>query len=391
MAKMTATESAQRVIDRALQMFGGRGVERGETVERLYREIRSLRIYEGATEVQKLIIGREVLALNHRILQPAEWARAKGYANGIVGARNAGVHRRPDRLGRAAEIRRMRASRRRCAPRWPTWCACWRKPAGGPSTSFASLGIVTSRQEYLDELPEIGAAYRAVMGRHFPAMSVVEVSALMEARGEGRDRGDRRVARDRLADAHEEACMSMWRPPRAHTPRCRSRAAGRARRGGRARSRLFQPIRVGAIALQAAHLGSRHGPWRATEDGFVTPNVLAWYERFARGRPGAIVVEATGIRDVASGPLLRIGDDRFIAGLAPLVETVRRASGGETRLFIQLIDFLSMRRRPDPQKFFERFLAITAEHRRALDMPEAADGEIRARLAGLEASELEPC
>jgi acyl-CoA dehydrogenase len=61
MAKMTATESAQQVIDRALQMFGGRGVERGETVEQLYREIRSLRIYEGATEVQKLIIGREVL------------------------------------------------------------------------------------------------------------------------------------------------------------------------------------------------------------------------------------------------------------------------------------------------------------------------------------------
>ena len=61
MAKMTATESAQAVIDRALQMFGGRGVERGAVVERLYREIRSLRIYEGATEVQKLIIGREVL------------------------------------------------------------------------------------------------------------------------------------------------------------------------------------------------------------------------------------------------------------------------------------------------------------------------------------------
>jgi acyl-CoA dehydrogenase len=61
MAKMAATESAQSVIDRALQMFGGRGVERGEIVERLYREIRSLRIYEGATEVQKLIIGREVL------------------------------------------------------------------------------------------------------------------------------------------------------------------------------------------------------------------------------------------------------------------------------------------------------------------------------------------
>lgn len=61
MAKMTATENAQRVIDKAVQMFGGRGVSRGETVERLYREIRALRIYEGATEVQKLIIGRELL------------------------------------------------------------------------------------------------------------------------------------------------------------------------------------------------------------------------------------------------------------------------------------------------------------------------------------------
>jgi acyl-CoA dehydrogenase len=61
MAKMAATESAQRVIDRAVQMFGGRGVKRGEIVERLYREIRALRIYEGATEVQKLIVARELL------------------------------------------------------------------------------------------------------------------------------------------------------------------------------------------------------------------------------------------------------------------------------------------------------------------------------------------
>jgi acyl-CoA dehydrogenase len=61
MAKMTATESAQRVIDRALQMHGGLGVRTGSVVERLYREIRALRIYEGATEVQQLIIGRAVL------------------------------------------------------------------------------------------------------------------------------------------------------------------------------------------------------------------------------------------------------------------------------------------------------------------------------------------
>jgi acyl-CoA dehydrogenase len=61
MAKFAATETAQRVVDRALQMFGARGVSKGEIVESLYREVRALRIYEGATEVQKLIIARELL------------------------------------------------------------------------------------------------------------------------------------------------------------------------------------------------------------------------------------------------------------------------------------------------------------------------------------------
>ncbi len=61
MAKMTATEHAQRIIDAAVQLQGGQGVQRGNVVESLYREIRALRIYEGATEVQKLIIGRDVL------------------------------------------------------------------------------------------------------------------------------------------------------------------------------------------------------------------------------------------------------------------------------------------------------------------------------------------
>jgi acyl-CoA dehydrogenase len=61
MAKLAATESAQQVIDAAVQMHGGLGITRGQAVERLYREIRALRIYEGATEVQQLIIGREAL------------------------------------------------------------------------------------------------------------------------------------------------------------------------------------------------------------------------------------------------------------------------------------------------------------------------------------------
>jgi len=61
MAKLAATEGAQQVIDAAVQLFGGLGVVSGHPVERLYREIRALRIYEGATEVQQLIIGRELL------------------------------------------------------------------------------------------------------------------------------------------------------------------------------------------------------------------------------------------------------------------------------------------------------------------------------------------
>ena len=61
MAKLAATENAQRVIDAAVQLWGGMGVVSGQTVERLYREIRALRIYEGASEVQQLIIGRDLL------------------------------------------------------------------------------------------------------------------------------------------------------------------------------------------------------------------------------------------------------------------------------------------------------------------------------------------
>jgi acyl-CoA dehydrogenase len=62
MAKMVATESAQSVIDNAVQIFGGLGVTKGNIVEQLYRDVRALRIYEGATEVQQMIIGRAVLA-----------------------------------------------------------------------------------------------------------------------------------------------------------------------------------------------------------------------------------------------------------------------------------------------------------------------------------------
>src|SRR5919197_1132598 len=129
------------------------------------------------------------------------------------------------------------------------------------------------------------------------------------------------------------------------------------------RSRLFSPIAIGKLEARSRTWVPAMVPWRATEDGFVTQQNLDWYRRFAEGRPGVLVVEATGVRDIPSGPLLRIGDDRFIPGLRKLVNVVKRASGGYTRLFIQIIDFLAIKRRPERETYFRRFLTITARHR----------------------------
>ena len=149
-----------------------------------------------------------------------------------------------------------------------------------------------------------------------------------------------------------------------------------------ARSRLFSPLRSGRLELADRTWVPAMVPWRATDDGLVTKDVLSWYERFAEGQPGAIVVEATGVRDIPSGPLLRIGDDRFVNGLAQLVETVRRASGGRTKLFIQIIDFLAIRRRPAPETFFRRYLQLTDKHRQAVG-GDCSDDEVRERLMRL--------
>jgi 2,4-dienoyl-CoA reductase-like NADH-dependent reductase (Old Yellow Enzyme family) len=131
-------------------------------------------------------------------------------------------------------------------------------------------------------------------------------------------------------------------------------------------SLLFQPINIGALTLTSRTWVPAMVPWRATDDGFVTQDNLDWYGRFAQGQPAALVVEATGIRDIPSGPLLRIGHDRFLPGLKQLVETVCEASQGQTKLFIQIIDFLAVKRRPDPHKYFQRFLEITERHRQRL-------------------------
>src|SRR2546423_12093615 len=156
----------------------------------------------------------------------------------------------------------------------------------------------------------------------------------------------------------------MWHPEpavRHSIPETRWPTAREA-----ARSMLFRPARVGPLPLESRTWVPAMVPWRATEDGFVTKENLDWYGRFAAGQPGAIVVEATGVRDIPSGPLLRIGDDRFIPGLRKLVETVREASEGRTRLFIQIIDFLAVKRRPEPDRYFDRFLKIAWRHRAAI-------------------------
>jgi 2,4-dienoyl-CoA reductase-like NADH-dependent reductase (Old Yellow Enzyme family) len=157
------------------------------------------------------------------------------------------------------------------------------------------------------------------------------------------------------------------------------------------RALLFRPIRVGAsLTLEQRTWVPAMVPWRATESGFVTPEILAWYGRFAQGRPGAIVVEATGIRDIPSGPLLRIGDDRFIDGLASLVSEIKAQSDRHTRVLIQIIDFLALKRRPEPGKFFARFLALGDRHRSRLAellgddaWLEAKEDAVRARIAEL--------
>jgi len=179
----------------------------------------------------------------------------------------------------------------------------------------------------------------------------------------------------------------MWRPP--ERIKWEPQPGEWPDRETAASSRLFGPVDLGPVALEQRTWIPAMVPWRATGDGLVTPEVLEWYGRFARGRPGAIVVEATGIRDIPSGPLLRIGDDRFIDGLRSLVETVREASAGHTRLFIQLIDFLSIRRRPDPERFLREYLKITDAHRKALDAGDWDEDRIRDHLASLDDDDLD--
>jgi enamine deaminase RidA (YjgF/YER057c/UK114 family) len=118
--------------------------------------------------------------VTHKILQPAGWARPKGYANGIAASGTqvfiAG------QIGWDADQKlteQTLAGQVGIALR--NIVRVLEEAGGRPEHLVRLTWFVTSRREYLEEMAAIGAAYRAVLGRHFPAMSVVEVSALIEA------------------------------------------------------------------------------------------------------------------------------------------------------------------------------------------------------------------
>jgi 2,4-dienoyl-CoA reductase-like NADH-dependent reductase (Old Yellow Enzyme family) len=89
--------------------------------------------------------------------------------------------------------------------------------------------------------------------------------------------------------------------------------------------------------------------WRGTEDGFVTPSVREIYLRYVMGGAGMIVLEATGVRDVASGPLLRLSHDRYVPGLRALRDELRRH--GDSLVIPQIIDFLKIATRKPTRDF----------------------------------------
>lgn len=158
-----------------------------------------------------------------------------------------------------------------------------------------------------------------------------------------------------------------------------------------ARSQLFSPVRLGPLELTSRTWVPAMVPWRATESGEVTDAVVEWYGRFADGKPGAIVIEATGIRDVPSGPLLRIGHDRYLPGLRRIVDEVRLRSGGQTKLLVQLIDFLAIKRRPERAKYLERYLALEERHwdgLARLGIAAECEADVRAALVELDDAQL---
>jgi 2,4-dienoyl-CoA reductase-like NADH-dependent reductase (Old Yellow Enzyme family) len=139
----------------------------------------------------------------------------------------------------------------------------------------------------------------------------------------------------------------------------------------RARALVFQPFPIGGGGLELPNRIWLPAmvTWRGTEDGFVTDSVREIYLRYALGGAGMIVLEATGIRDVASGPLLRLSHDRFVPGMRRLREEMRAVS--PSVVVPQIIDFLKIARRKPTREFMEGMVRRGRLPAAALDLSDA--------------------
>ncbi len=148
----------------------------------------------------------------------------------------------------------------------------------------------------------------------------------------------------------------------------------------RAATRLFQPLPIGkgGLVLPNRIWLPAMVTWRATEAGQVTDSVRDIYVRYAQGGAGMIVLEAMGIRDVASGPLLRISDDRFVPGLAQLMQALRAAASAPSLFVPQIIDFLKISTRKPARVFLEGLVRRGELDAALLQLP---DGELDAACA----------
>ena len=122
-----------------------------------------------------------------------------------------------------------------------------------------------------------------------------------------------------------------------------------------AQSLLFEPLPIGrgGLVLPNRLWLPAMVTWRGTEDGFVTDSVREVYRAYAAGGVGMVVLEAMGVRDVASGPLLRIGHERFVPGLRSLVDEIRTAMPFGQLVVPQIIDFLKIATRKSTRAFVE--------------------------------------
>lgn len=141
-----------------------------------------------------------------------------------------------------------------------------------------------------------------------------------------------------------------------------------------AQSLLFAPLRMNQITLANRVWLPAMVTWLSNEEGIVTSDVEQRYLTYARGEPGMIVLEAMGIRDVASGPLLRIGHDRYIPGLRDLVAKMHAIS--PSKVIPQVIDFLKIARR-NPQSYRAHLQKRGGAFARATEL---SDAELQALL-----------